>query len=63
MKFSSLALLGSVVFAKPMDDWVEGLPKMNGDKPFPFNVFSGYVDITDTTKKIHYLFLESQNAP
>ena len=63
MKFAALALLSSSAMAKPMEDWVPSLPQMNGDQPFDFNVFSGYVDITDTTKKIHYMFLESQSSP
>jgi len=63
MKIAALALLSSLVIAKPMEDWVPGLPRMNNDMPFDFKMFSGYVDITDTTKKIHYLFLESQSDP
>jgi hypothetical protein len=59
MKFAALALLSSSVIAKPMEDWVPMMPYMNNNQPFPFNVFSGYVDIDGTTKKNHYMFLES----
>ena len=59
MKFAAIALLSSSVIAKPLEDWVESLPYMNDGKPFPYNVWSGYVDIDGTTKRNHYLFLES----
>ena len=70
MKFAaSLVTLASSAAALYTDaaslDRVTALPDMGTfDK---FGAFSGYLDIPDTTKKIHYLFFEAQedsaNAP
>jgi carboxypeptidase C (cathepsin A) len=46
--------------AAPADELVSSLPIV-GD--LNFNAYSGYVDIADTTKEIHYLMVESQNDP
>ena len=56
MKFTT-AILATAVAAKFEADRVLSLPEMGTfDK---YGAFSGYLDITDTTKKIHYLFLEA----
>ena len=67
MKFATAVLATAIatVSAKPEEDRVTYLPEMgNFDK---YGAFSGYLDIQDTTKKIHYLFFEAQtdsaNAP
>lgn len=62
MKFAaSLVTLASSAAALYTDsaslDRVTSLPDMGTfDK---FGAFSGYLDIPDTTKKIHYLFFEA----
>ena len=67
MKFATalMATAFAVVSAKPEEDRVTSLPEMGTfDK---YGAFSGYLDIADTSKKIHYLFFEAQadaeNAP
>ena len=55
------ALLAAVAFAKPEEERVTSLPLM--DTFDQFGMFSGYLDIADTSKKIHYLFVESANDP
>jgi carboxypeptidase C (cathepsin A) len=62
MKFAA-AILASVATALYTDgaeaDRVSELPEMG--KFEKYGAFSGYLDIADTTKKIHYLFFEAQN--
>jgi len=61
MKFATavLATVIACVQAKPEEDRVLELPEMGVfDK---YGAFSGYLDIVDTSKKIHYLFFEAQN--
>ena len=60
MKFTTaLASFAAVAVAKPEEDRVTYIPEMGTfDK---YGAFSGYLDIADTTKKIHYLFFEAQN--
>jgi len=42
-------------------DKVDSLP---GQATFDtYGVYSGYVDIADTTNSLHYMLVESQNAP
>ncbi len=60
ISFAVAALLG-LTRAAPADDFVESLPQM-GDS-FDFGVYSGYIPLTGPSKKIHYLFLESQGNP
>jgi carboxypeptidase C (cathepsin A) len=43
-----------------MDEKVEQLPDYD---PFDYDVYSGYVDIEGTSKKIHYLLVESAQDP
>ena len=64
MKFAT-AIMATAVAAKYEADRVNSLPEMGTfDK---YGAFSGYLDIADTSKKIHYLFFEAQddsdNAP
>jgi hypothetical protein len=64
MKFT-LALIGSALagmaLAAPEEDRVTYLPEMGYfDK---FGAFSGYVDIKERKKRIHYMFVESQTNP
>jgi len=61
MKFIIAALtFASVAQAAPEEDRVLYLPEMGYfDK---YGAFSGYIDIADTSKKIHYLFFETQNG-
>jgi len=44
--------------AKPTQDRVLSLRLMNDGKNFPFEVYSGYLNIS-SEKKLHYMFLES----
>ena len=66
MKFvAAVAAFAAVASAKPEDHRVTSLPEMGTfDK---YGAFSGYLNIPDTSKKIHYLFFEAQedseNAP
>ena len=54
----AFALAVSCVTAAPEEDRVPYLPGMGHfDK---YGAFSGYLDIADTSKKIHYLFFEAQ---
>ena len=55
------AALAAVASARPEEERVSELPMMG--KFDQFGMFSGYLDIADTTKKIHYLFVESANDP
>ena len=59
MKFvAAVAAFAAVASAKPEDHRVTSLPEMGTfDK---YGAFSGYLDIPDTSKKIHYLFFEAQ---
>lgn len=64
MKFT-VALIGSAVaglaYAAPEEDRVLYLPEMGYfDK---FGAYSGYVDIKEKKKRIHYMFVESQTNP
>ena len=58
MKFvAAVSAFAAVASAKPEDHRVTSLPEMgNFDK---YGAFSGYLDIPDTSKKIHYLFFEA----
>ena len=62
MKFATAIVavaLAGAASAKPEEDRVLALPEMG---PFDkYGAFSGYLDIPETTKKIHYLFFEAQN--
>lgn len=44
-----------------MDELVTSLPDLN--ETIDFNMYSGYINITGTSKRIHYLFAESQSNP
>lgn len=60
-----IALLIAVSICAPAEDKVESLPGM---LPFPFGVYSGYIDIGGKEgKHLHYIFVEAEtdkdNAP
>jgi hypothetical protein len=57
----SLYLLVSsyTVAAGPADELVKNLWRMNDDRDFDYNMWSGYINIPKTTKEIHYLMVES----
>lgn len=60
-KYAFASTLAAVAMAKPEEERVSSLPLMgNFDQ---YGMFSGYLDIADTSKKIHYLFVESANEP
>jgi hypothetical protein len=40
----------------PAADKVTSLPDL---APFPYNFYSGYLDLPGTTKSVHYIFEES----
>ena len=56
------ALIGATL-AGPAAELVKNLPRMNNGQDFDYNMWSGYVDIPQTTKQIHYLMAESQSNP
>jgi cathepsin A (carboxypeptidase C) len=60
ISFKALALLSvcSVVSALPEEDRVPELEGVSLDK---YNMFSGYMALGDSTKQIHYVFVDSQN--
>jgi len=43
------ALIG-VAVAGPAAELVKNMPRMNGGQDFDYNMWSGYVNIPDTTK-------------
>ena len=53
--------LVAVALAKPEEERVTSLPDM--DTFDQYGMFSGFLDIEGTSKKIHYLFVESANDP
>ena len=55
----AFACAATSVAAKAEEDRVLSLPEM-GDFD-TYGAFSGYLDITETSKKLHYLFFEAQN--
>ena len=55
---SLFGLLGSV-FGAPEEDRVESLPDMATFDDY--KMYSGYISLEHTTKRIHYLFIESQS--
>ena len=57
----TLAALIAVALAAPEEDRVASLPDMATFDTFP--VYSGYINIENTTKMLHYIFVESQNDP
>ena len=59
--FKYASALATIAMAKPEEERVSSLPYMGTFENF--GMFSGYLDIADTTKKIHYLFVESANEP
>ena len=60
MKYiSALVAIASLVAAAPEDERVKSLPEM-GDFD-TYGAFSGYINLADTTKEIHYLFFEAAN--
>lgn len=65
MKFTIAALAAAMVQAKPEEDRVTSLPQMGNFDTY--GAFSGYLNIADTSKQLHYLFFEAQedaeNAP
>jgi carboxypeptidase C (cathepsin A) len=48
--------LAAAVLAAPAADKVDSLP---GIGTFPFNMYSGFLPITGTSKSLHYLLAES----
>ncbi|CAI2368611.1 unnamed protein product [Moneuplotes crassus] len=56
-----LALCVTLVMAKPADEIVKELPEMG--KFDRFDMYSGYLEIPNKQRKLHYVFAESQNDP
>lgn len=57
----TLALVATYASAAVEADRVTSLPNMAVFDTYP--VYSGYVDLPNTTKRIHYMFVESQSVP
>jgi carboxypeptidase C (cathepsin A) len=53
---SLLAILTTFIIC---DDQVKGLP----DYPFQGRMFSGYLNVDNPKKKLHYLLIEAENDP
>jgi hypothetical protein len=51
-----LALLFSVSSGADLNDKVTSLPEMG---EYTFNVYSGYLGIPNSSKNLHYMFVES----
>lgn len=52
--------------AQADSDRITSLPGWPAGKPFPSNMYSGYIDVgkkSGVAGKIHYWFIESQNSP
>lgn len=60
LKALALIVLLAVSYSAPVEDLVESLPEINDGKPFPFKMYSGYLDIPGTEKHLHYMYVESQ---
>ena len=59
--FVPAVLSVALTAAKPEADRVEYLPEMGTfDK---YAMYSGYLDIPDSHKSLHYIFVESQRDP
>lgn len=56
----SLALLAFVQSADPVADLIKSLPTWG---PTPTKQYSGYLDIKNTTKHLHYWFVEAEGDP
>ena len=56
-------ILISSSLSAPQSDLVTSLPGMNNDKPFPFKMYSGYISVADSSRNLHYIFVESKNDP
>ena len=59
MKLIKLILLLFLINITLSDDRIINLP----DYPYEGQMYSGYLDLKNPKKKLHYLFLESQNDP
>lgn len=60
MSLGAFALM-SLAQAQPAEDKFTSLPNFN-ESMITTNSYSGYLDVS-ATKKLHYMFLESQNDP
>lgn len=62
MYASVLCLILALSAAAPLDDLVTEFHQIPGGKP-DFAWYSGYLDVPNTSKHMHYVFFESQNDP
>ena len=58
-----LLALVSCSLAAPVEDLVTTLPGMNDNKPFPFKMYSGYLQVASSTRNLHYIYVESRKDP
>ena len=63
MKFTAslIAMAAPMVMAAPEAERVTWLPSIGSIEGF--NLYSGYVNVPETSKQLHYLFNESQSNP
>jgi len=59
--FIALIVLLAIVCAKPKEDKVTSVPDMGNFTDFDF--YSGYLEIPDKKRKLHYILVESENDP
>ena len=63
MLVAVVVLLG-LALGKPEADLVQTIPNVGTYmQDFNFAFYSGYLDVTGSSKKLHYIFTESQNDP
>jgi hypothetical protein len=47
-KYLVLSLVLGLIKSKPVKDRVTSLPNMNGGQPFSWEMYSGYLGVTDS---------------
>mmetsp|Transcript_33113 Transcript_33113/g.37587 ORF Transcript_33113/g.37587 Transcript_33113/m.37587 type:complete len:449 (-) Transcript_33113:220-1566(-) len=62
-KVAIIALLGLATLSLVSAYEADRVRAFPDNHPFPFNVYSGYLDIPNNEKKFHYIFQESQSNP
>jgi cathepsin A (carboxypeptidase C) len=63
IKTLALVSLIAASYAADTAALVPNLPDINDGKDFPFKTYSGYLNVAGTTRRLHYMFVESQTKP
>lgn len=56
-----LAIAATTADGAPSADLVSSLPSLEGN--LPSKLYSGFLDVEGSNKRLHYLFVESQRNP